>query len=100
MTVIDRLREFDRKAGFGSQTTEDQWRRTAKRWPWLLLAAALQMLSIVVMGLLNAPAGVAASWLGFVALGLAFQAGRLKAEDDRLQGRDGVIGGQRRPSGL
>lgn len=100
MTLAARLLELDRRAGLGRQPTAEQWRGAARRWRWLVVVACCQVACIVVAVALRTPAGAVTALLGFVAVGLAFQAGRWKAEDDRLTGRDGIMAGQRRPSGL
>lgn len=100
MTVAEQLRALDRKAGFGRQPTPEQWRDAARRWRWLMATACAQVLAVVVLVLVIAPEAAGGATLAFVALWLAYLAGRWRAEEDRLHGRDGVIGGQRRPPGL
>ena len=100
MSVMSRMRDLDRKAGLYSQPSQEQWRRAAARWRWLLAVAVAQVVAVVVAGFLNPTVSAGMSAVAVTAVALAFQAGRLKAEHDRLHGRDDVIGGMRRPPGL
>jgi len=84
-----RLRDLDNRVLRVDQRaaqlrTEAGWRRFAARWTWWAGFAAV-LLGAAQLGVLFAPN----LFTGLISFGgmLAFQAGRLKAEDDRLNGR-------------
>ena len=67
------------------------------RWPWILAIALLEVAVGAVLVFTDRSFGVPS--LTVLAVILAFQAGQMKTEHDRLRGRD-VIGGRRRPPGI
>ena len=83
----ERLRELDRKAGYGRQPTAEEWRRGIRRWRWLIAVAIAQVTTVVAALVFVAPISLSFAPVAFVALWLAFRAGKLKAEEDRLEGR-------------
>ena len=78
-------------------STPDEWRRIMARWPWLLGLALVEVAIGAAMVVVDRSFGVPS--LGLVAVVLAFQAGQMKAEHDRLRGRDRVLGRRRPPGG-
>lgn len=83
----ERLRELDRKAGYGRQPTAEEWRRGVRRWRLLIAVAVAQITTLLAALGFLAPISLASAPVAFVALWLAFRAGKLKAEEDRLEGR-------------
>lgn len=100
MTITQRLRNLDRKAGVYKQPTPDQWKRAARSWRSLLATAWFMAATVVAFALLVPEAGGGASFSAFLAVFLAFQAGQMKVEDDRLRGVLDRVAGHRRPDGL
>lgn len=100
MGVSERLRELDNRVlkmdrRQAELATEAGWRRQASRWRWMAAFAAL----FLGVGSVTLIFGIG-SLASLVPLGgsLAFQAGRLKAEDDRLNQRGALE--RLRPPGL
>jgi anti-sigma-K factor RskA len=100
MTITERLRALDRKAGIYKQQTPDQWRRMAGTWRVLLANACFVAALVVAVALFVPKAMGGVSFLAFIAVQCAFRAGQMKAEDDRLRGVVDHVAGHRRPEGL
>lgn len=82
---MSQLRALDRKVlREDRRRTPEQWRRQMRRWWWPLAVLALLGLAGAVL-LDEWSVGVAVLPSFMV---LAFQCGRMKAEHDRLEGRD------------
>jgi hypothetical protein len=100
MRVIERLRDLDNRVlkldvREAELRTEAGWRRMAARWPWTAGGAGALLLASSIATLFDSR-GV--NGLAVMALVLAFHAGQLKAEDDRLNGRGFM--NRRRPPGV
>ena len=83
----ERLRELDRRAGYGRMPTTEEWRRGVRRWRWLVAVAVAQITALVAALIFVAPLSTSFAPVAFVALWLTFRAGKLKAEEDRLEGK-------------
>jgi hypothetical protein len=87
--IAQRLRDLDNRVlGYDKRVallrTEEGWRKTASRWRLLAVLAVLELAVVVVSVVFDTGSFVALVGLGGIT---AFQAGSLKAEDDRLHGR-------------
>ncbi|MDT7537208.1 MAG: hypothetical protein QOI82_793 [Actinomycetota bacterium] len=87
--IAQRLRDLDNRVlGYDKRMarlrTEEGWRKNVSRWRWLLAGAVVE----ISVGLLSGRFDDS-PLLVFVGMGavMAFQAGMLKAEDDRLHRR-------------
>ncbi len=87
--IKKRLRALDNRAfrldqRMAQLRTEEGWRKNARRWSLLAGIAAVMLGTAQLSGLLAHDV-----FAGLIGVGgtMAFQAGRLKAEDDRLNGR-------------
>ena len=100
MSVGDRLRDLDNRVlkmdrRAAELRTEAGWRRQAARWRWLAALAAVLLAVPFVSAAFGYEYLYSLMPLGGV---LAFQAGLLKAEDDRLNQRGPME--RLRPPGL
>ena len=84
--LMQRLRALDRKVLGSPRPTPERWRRNASRW-WIGLAAANVLVVVAVVTTFLTGEGGAVI-LTFTAVLLAFEAGQLRAEHARLEGRD------------
>lgn len=100
MTITQRLRNLDRRAGVYKQATPAQWRRMARAWRTGIGGACFLALMIVGISIIVPEAAAAVTPMAFLAVYLAFQAGQMKVEDDRLRGVVDRVAGHRRPDGL
>jgi hypothetical protein len=89
----DRVLRLDRRAA--ELRTEQGWRRYAARWRWMAGLAVVLLATPFVAGLFDQVSLTSLIPLGGI---VAFQAGAMKAEDDRLHRRGPVE--QLRPPGL
>ncbi len=100
MTVRQRLGNLDRKAGVYKQATPEQWGRMARSWRAGLASSCFLALLVVAFALVVPEARGGVSFFAFVAVYMAFHAGQMKAEDDRLRGKGDFVAGHRRPEGM
>ena len=100
MTITERLRDLDRRAGVYKQQTPEQWRRMARTWRGLLASACFVAALVVGVALFVPKTVGGVSFLAFIAVQCAFRAGQMKVEDDRLRGVVDRVAGHRRPEGV
>ena len=100
MGIGERLRNLDRKAGAYRDPTPNEWIRTAKSWRSALASACFIAALVVAFSVFVPQAGGGMSFMAFLAVGMAFHAGQMKVEHDRLRGQTERVGGFRRPNGL
>jgi hypothetical protein len=98
--LSERLRRLDNRVlgmdeRMATLGTVDGWRRYAARWRWMTALATSMLAVPFIVGVFGYD-----SLFGFIAMGgvLAFQAGKMKAEDDRLNRRGPLE--RLRPPGL
>jgi hypothetical protein len=85
--LMQRLRELDRKVLRDDvRRTPEQWQRFVRRWWWPLAGLAVAIVGDLAVR--SAVGGYGNAGLPLLCVLFAFQAGRLKAEHDRLEGRD------------
>jgi hypothetical protein len=87
--IAQRLRDLDNRVLHldekqAALRTEEGWRKNVRRWKLLATIAAADAALVVIFGLFG---DGSVAGLAIAGLGLAFQAGMLKAEDDRLHQR-------------
>ena len=102
-TLLQKADSLDRRVlGETRMTTPEGWTRNMSWW-WLPLASGVVFLALIVFW-----AASFTPWWGRAVMVLAlganllmsgYRAGLMKAEHDRLQGCDTVLG-KRRPAGL
>lgn len=100
MTIAERLRNLDRQVGAYRQPTPKEWIRTARGWRSSLASACFIAALVVAFSLFVPQAAAGASFMAFIAVGIAFHAGQMKVEHDRLRGEVEHVGGFRRADGL
>ena len=84
--LMQRLRDLDRRVLGEVRHTPERWRRKTSQW-WVGLAAACFLVVVAVVTTFTTGEGGAVI-LTFTAVLLAFEAGQLRAEHARLEGRD------------
>ncbi len=101
MSALQSLRTLDKRVLPEPQKSPEAWRKMASRWWFLLVFAALLLavasVQVAVTGTAAARVMVLVG-LGPMAVFCGYQAGRHKAEDDRLNGRDSMA--KFRPPGV
>lgn len=91
MALLDRLNALDRRVGRTVQRrTPERWARIASQWWWWLVFSGVFGVCCVDVALTTKSFvdRVSGPYFFALAVGFAFRAARMKAEHDRLTGKD------------